>query len=175
MDFLEIASARQSCRDYDPHRSVEPEKLEAVLQAGRLAPSACNAQPYHMTVCTGETAAKVAAAAQGPGINKFAAQAPVLLVLSEDSYNNTAAVGSKIKKNDYRSIDIGILAAYLTAEATAQGLDSCILGWFDDSKVRSICGLKAPARLLITLGYAKEGYPLRDKKRKDLETLVTRK
>ena len=45
MDFLEIAKTRQSCRSYDETRPVEPEKLNAVLEAGRLAPSACNGQP----------------------------------------------------------------------------------------------------------------------------------
>ena len=84
----------------------------------------------------------------------------------------TAAVGAKLKNNDYRSIDIGIAAAYLTAEATAQGLSTCILGWLDDSKIREICDLQHPVRLVITLGYAKEGDPLRQKKRKELSELV---
>ena len=56
MDFLEIARARQSCRSYDTERPVEQEKLDAVLEAARLAPSACNAQPYHFTVCRGQAA-----------------------------------------------------------------------------------------------------------------------
>ena len=174
MDFLEVAKERQSCRSYDPARSVEQEKLEAVLEAGRLAPSACNAQPYHLTVCTGKTAARVAVATQGPGMNKFAVEAPVLIVISEASYNHSAALGARVKNNDYRSIEIGILTAYLTAEARTQGLSSCILGWFDDAEIRGICGLEEPVRLVITLGYAREGDPLRPKKRRDLEKLVTR-
>ena len=56
MDFLEIARARQSCRSYDTERPVEQKKLDAVLEAARLAPSACNAQPYHFTVCRGQAA-----------------------------------------------------------------------------------------------------------------------
>ena len=56
MDFHSIALNRQSCRSYDPQRSVEQEKLDAVLDAVRLAPSACNGQPYHLTVCTGAAA-----------------------------------------------------------------------------------------------------------------------
>lgn len=79
-----------------------------------------------------------------------------------------------MKQNDYRSMDIGIAAAYLTAEATAQGLGACILGWLDDRKIREICGLKYPVRLVITLGYAKEGDRLRAKKRKELSELVTK-
>ena len=173
MNFLEIAQTRQSCRAYDESRAVEPEKLTAVLEAARLAPSACNGQPYHFTVCRGETAKAVAAAVTGMGMNKFAAQAPVLIVVSEKPYVKSAALGAKVKNNDYRSIDIGIAAAYLTAEATAQGLSTCILGWLDDKKIREICGLDQPVRLVITLGYAKEGDPLRPKKRKELSELVT--
>ena len=171
MDFLEIAEKRQSCRAYDESRSVEREKLDSVLEAARLAPSACNSQPYLFTVCTGETGTAVAAATQGLGMNKFASQAPVLIVVSEGAYNKTAAMGARVKNNDYRSIDIGIAVAYLTAEATTQGLSTCILGWLDDEKIRKICHLDSPVRLVISLGYAKEGDPLRTKKRKLKEEL----
>ena len=172
MNFMEIAQVRQSCRAYDEGRIVEREKLDAILEAARLAPSACNGQPYHFTVCKGDTAKAVAKATQGMGMNKFSSQAPVLIVISEMPYVKSAALGAKVKKNDYRSIDIGIACAYLTAEATAQGLSSCILGWLDDEKIRKICDLSAPARLVITLGYAKND-ALRDKKRKELPNLVT--
>ena len=174
MNFMEIANARQSCRSYDSARPVEQEKLNAVLEAARLAPSACNGQPYHLTVCTGEKAEAVALATRGMGgMNKFAVQAPVMIVVSEAPYVKTAALGAKVKNNDYRSIDIGIMTAYLTAEATAQGLSTCILGWLDDAKIREICGTDTPTRLVITLGYAAEGDKLREKKRKTMDELVS--
>jgi len=172
MNFMEIAQTRQSCRSYDETRPVEQEKLDAILEAAQLAPSACNGQPYHFTVCRGEIAREVAKATMGMGMNKFAAQAPVLIVVSEKPYVKSAALGAKLKGNDYRSIDIGIATAYLTAEAAAQGLSSCILGWLDDEKLRSLCGLTMPVRLVITLGYPKDD-KLRDKKRKDMDELVT--
>ncbi len=174
MNFTKIANTRQSCRSYDPARTVEEEKLAAILEAARLAPSACNGQPYHITVCTGDNAKAVASAVMGMGMNKFAADAPVMLVISEEPYVATAALGARVKGNDYRSIDIGILSAYLTAEATAQGLGTCILGWLDDKKIRKICSLESPVRLVITLGYAKEDDKLRPKKRKELDKLITR-
>ena len=175
MNFTEIAKNRQSCRSYDPTRTVEREKLDAILESMRLAPSACNGQPYHLTVCTGNTAKQVAQAVMGMGMNKFAADAPVLIVISEETYVASAALGARVKKNDYRSIDIGIAAAYLTAEATAQGLSTCILGWLDDEKIREICGLDKPVRLVITLGYATANDALRPKKRKSLDELVSEK
>lgn len=169
MSFLEIANTRQSNRAYTD-QPVEQEKLDAILEAVRLAPSACNGQPYFITVCQGDTATAVAKQTQGMGMNKFATQAPVLLVVSERPYVKSAALGAKVKHNDYRSIDIGIAAAYLTAEAAAQGLGSCILGWFDDEKIRAICGLDAPVRLVITLGYPADSP--REKKRKSIDQLV---
>lgn len=173
MNFTEIAENRQSCRAYNPDRAVEPEKLERILESARLSPSACNGQPYHITVCRGDAAQKVAKATQGMGMNRFATDAPLLLVISEKPYVTSAAFGAKVKGNDYRSIDIGILAAYMTAEATAQGLGTCILGWLDDHKIRKICGLDETVRLVITLGYAKDDDKLRTKKRKDLSDLVS--
>lgn len=173
MSIMEIAQQRQSCRSYDEAQAVEPEKLQAVLEAARLAPSACNGQPYQLTVCTGEKAKEVALLTRGMGgMNKFAVQAPVCIVVSEGAYVRSAALGAKAKGNDYRSMDIGIMVAYLTAEATAQGLSSCILGWFDDDKVRSVCGTNSATRLVITLGYAGEGDKLRPKKRRDMGELV---
>ncbi len=171
MNFTEIAKARQSCRSYDPEKPVEQEKLDKILESARISPSACNGQPYHITVCKNEAAKKVAKEVQGVGINKFAKDARVMLVISEMPYVKSAALGAKIKGNDYRSIDIGILAAYITAEATAQGLGSCILGWLDDKKIREICGIDGAVRLVITLGYPKDD-KLREKKRKDTDSLV---
>lgn len=171
MNFTEIANTRQSCRSYDAERAVEQEKLDQILQSARLAPSACNGQPYQITVCHGEAAKKVAKATQGLGMNKFASDAPILLVISEKPYVASAAFGAKVKKNDYRSIDIGIVSAYITAEATAQGLGSCILGWLDDGEIRKICNLDGAVRLVITLGYAKDD-KLRPKKRKDMTELI---
>ena len=173
MNFMEIAHRRQSCRSYDSCRVVEQEKIEAVLEAARLAPSACNGQPYHFTVCRGDAAKQAAALCTGMGMNKFAADAPVLIVVSEMPYVKSAAFGAKAKNNDYRSMDIGIATASLTAEAAARGLGSCILGWFDDETLRKLCNLQYPVRLVITLGYPGEKDQLRQKKRKDMDELVT--
>ena len=172
MNFMEIALTRQSCRAYDEARIVEREKLDAILEAARLAPSACNGQPYHFTVCKGDLAKDVAKATQGMGMNKFASQAPVMIVISEMPYIKTAAMGAKVKNNDYRSIDIGITTAYLTAEAAAQGLGTCILGWFDDDKIRKLCGIEYPVRLVVTVGYPADDV-IRPKKRKEIAELVT--
>ena len=173
MNFTEIALARQSCRNFDAERCVGEAELEAILEAARLAPSACNGQPYHLTVCQGEVAKKVSKGTQALGMNKFASDAPVMIVISERPYCAVAAMGSRVKGNDYRSIDIGIVAAYITAEAEAQGLSTCILGWLDSDKIRKACGADGTVRLVIALGYAKANDKQREKKRKSLSELVT--
>lgn len=171
MNFNEIANKRYSCRKYDYERPVEEEKLQAVLESALLAPSACNGQPYHITVCKGEIAKEVALSTKDLKINTFVTEAPILLVISEEPYCKMAAIGAKIKDNDYRSIDIGILSAYITAEAEAQGLGSCIIGWLDSDKIQKICGIESTVRLVITLGYPLD--EARPKKRKPFEEMVT--
>ena len=95
-----------------------------------------------------------------------------MIVISEEDYNKAAALGAKLKQNDYRSIDIGITVAYLTAEATTQGLGTCILGWFDNEKIKTICGLKNDVRLVVALGYPTD-MTIHNKKRKNMDELVT--
>lgn len=173
MNFIEIAENRQSCRKYNPEREVEQEKIDAILKAARLSPSACNGQPYHITVCRNNAAQSIAGEVEDALLNKFASDAPVMLVISEEPYTSMAALGAKKKNNDYRSIDIGILCAYITAEATVQGLGTCIIGWFDSEPVQKICSVEGKARIVITLGYAADDDKLRNKKRKDIDKLVS--
>ena len=172
MEFKNLVNERQPSRSYDKERMVEKEKIKEILEIARLSPSACNGQPYFITVASGEAAKSIAKATQGMGMNGFASDAPVMLVISEEPYVKTAALGAKLKKNDYRSIDIGILAAHITLAATENGLGTCILGWFDDQKIREICQLSGAVRLVITLGYPKEGDKLRKKIRKDEGKLI---
>ena len=161
--FAELAARRQSCRAYDPSRQVEQEKLEACLQAARLAPSACNSQPWHITLAQGGLAAQVGECLRGMGMNKFTADCPVFAVVTEDGYNPTAAAGARLKDQDYRSVDIGIMAAHFTLQAADLGLGSCILGWFDEKKIKQLTGIPSSKRLLLDIII---GYPLKEKRKK---------
>lgn len=173
MNFSEITKQRQSCRNFDSERTVEKEKIDKIIKAAVLSPSACNGQPYHITVCSGEIGKKVAKETTAMGMNKFTKDAPVMLVISEMPYVITAAVGAKVKGNDYRSIDIGILSAYITAAACEEGLSTCILGWLNSDNICKICNLSGAVRLVIALGYAAKDDKLRLKKRKEIGELVT--
>lgn len=170
MEFYEVINARESTRGYID-TPIEEEKLGRILEAARLSPSACNGQPYLITVVTGEKKNEVAKACADIGINGFAKEAPVNLVISEMPYNKSALLGSKLKGNDYRSLDIGIAIMSISLAATAEGLGSCILGWLNDKKIREICGIEGQVRAVITLGYKKDDKPPREKKRKSEDEL----
>lgn len=174
MNFTELCRLRESCRAYNSEKEIEENILEEILECARLSPSACNGQPYHITVCRGESAKRVAKATQGMGMNKFASDAPCLIVISEEPYVKTAALGAKVKGIDYRSIDIGILSAHITLSAAEKGVGSCILGWLDSDKIINELSLSGKVHLVITLGYPKENTPPRAKKRKEISELVSK-
>ena len=126
-DFLQLVASRQSDRAYDMSRAVEHDKLERILEAARLSPSACNAQPWRFVVVTDpELAVKVGKATAGLGMNKFAKDAPVHILVVEESMNITSFLGAKIKDKYFPLIDIGIAAAHITLAAESEGLGSCL-------------------------------------------------
>jgi nitroreductase len=174
MDFLQLATSRQSDRAYDKARPVEREKLERIMEAARLAPSACNAQPWKFVVVTEpELAHQIGRATASLGMNKFAKDAPVHILIVEESANITSMLGSKIKHKYFPQIDIGIAAAHIVLAAENEGLGSCILGWFDEPEIKRLTGIPSAKRLLldITIGYpAKEK---RKKSRKAAEKIIT--
>ncbi len=173
-DFLRLVEARQSDRAYDASRPVEQEKLDRILEAARLAPSACNAQPWKFVVVTDpELAVAVGKATAGLGMNKFARNAPVHILVVEESMNITSFLGAKIKDKYFPLIDIGIAAAHIVLAAESEGLGSCILGWFDEKEIKKLTGIPSGKRLLldITIGYpAKEKRP---KSRKPAEKVIS--
>ena len=164
MDFLRLVMSRQSDRAYDKEHSVEPEKLERILEAARLAPSACNAQPWKFVVVTDrELARKVGKAAAGLGMNKFAKDAPVHILIVEESANITSLLGGKVKDKHFPLIDVGIAASHIVLAAESEGLGSCILGWFDEKEIKQLTGIPASKRLLLDIIV---GYPLKEKRKK---------
>lgn len=176
MDFLEFVSTRQSVRAFDTERPVEKEKIERIVEAARLAPSACNAQPWRMIVVDEpELKNKVADAtsARALGMNHFTKQAPVHIVLVEEKVNLTSGVGGWVKKKDYAQMDLGVIAAHIVLAAHAEGLGSCILGWFNEPKMRDLLSIPDSKRvwLDIAIGYGTQ--PLRTKKRKPLQEVVS--
>ena len=173
MDFLQLAASRQSDRAYE-HRPVEREKLERILQAACLAPSACNAQPWKFVVVDDpELARRVGKAAAGLGMNRFAKEAPVHILIVEESMNVTSFLGAKIKDKYFPLIDIGIATAHITLAAESEGLGSCIMGWFDEKEIKQLVGIPAGKRLLLDVAVGYAAKPKRKKSRKALDKVVS--
>lgn len=174
MDIYELIEKRQSDRAYDSSRTVEPEKIERIVSAVRLAPSACNSQPWHLIVVDDPEKVKVVAEAMNSmGLNKFATEAPCHILIVQESPNFTARIGGWIKNKHYPLIDCGIAASHLTLAATQEGLGSCIMGWFDEKKLRKLLGIPSSKRILldVAIGYSTQQH--REKVRKDLKDIVS--
>jgi len=172
VNFFELIEKRESCRDYDT-RPVEKELLIRMVEAARLAPSACNSQPWRFTIVTGEKAGEVAACTQEMGMNKFTSDAPAFIVISEERARLSASIAGKVKDQQYAPIDIGLATAHLCLAATELGLSTCILGWFSEEKLKKLLGKTAGnrIRLVISVGYAGTD-SIRPKKRKAPEEIL---
>lgn len=170
MDFSELVNKRQSDRKYQ-QKLVDRTLLVQCLEAARVAPSACNSQPWKFVVVDEPSlVSEMASAAAGMGMNKFAFQAPVIVAVVLEKMNLTARIGSVIKDKEYSLLDVGIAVEHFCLQASELGLGTCILGWFDEKKVRKL--LKIERRrvpLLITVGYP-DG-PVRKKVRKKLDEM----
>lgn len=176
MKFLELVEKRQSDRKYTD-RNIAHDKIERCLEAARLAPSASNSQPWSFVVVDEpELKKKVALKSIGPlrSFNNFVPQAPVIVAIVMEKPKVITELGGRIKQKEYPLIDIGIAAEHFCLQATAEGLGSCMLGWFDEKAVKELLQVseKKSIPLLITLGYTPEGYKHRKKIRKSREKVV---
>ena len=173
--MLEIISTRQSDRKYSD-KAVEKEKLNRITEAARISPSACNGQPWHFIVVTDrELLSRLADAASARLIkmNTFLHQAPVMIVVIREGSNITSQVGGAVKAKDYSLIDIGIASENICLQAEAEGLGSCMVGWFDEKLVKKLLSIPRSKRveMIITIGYSEAEQ--RIKKRKPKEEVVS--
>lgn len=171
--FLDLVKKRESCRHF-LKKTVEREKLINCIEAARLAPSACNSQPWSfVAVDKEELLPAVAKATQKLGFNKFTDNAGAFIIVCQEKANLSAKIGSAILETAFQDIDIGITTAHICYEATAQGLSTCILGMFDDKKIIEALSLpkKTKIKLVVAVGYA-EGEQLRKKVRKSFDEIA---
>jgi nitroreductase len=172
MTFQELINLRQSVRKYS-ETPVEREKIEKIIEAVHVAPSACNSQPWKFIIVDEpDLKSKVAKTTFSKTIafNKFTIEAPVIAVLVIEKAKLIAQIGGSIKDMEYPKIDIGIAAAHFCLQAAELGLGTCMIGWFDEKKIRQLLNIpeKRKIGLVITLGYPPADYKVRKKIRKPL-------
>ncbi len=171
--FLDLVNKRESCRHF-LEKEVEKEKLVNCIEAARLAPSACNSQPWSFVVVNKkDLLPEIAKATQKIGMNKFTDKAGAFIIICQEKANFTAKVGSVLQETAFQDIDIGIATTHICYEATSQGLSTCILGMFDDKKIKKALDLPKDKKikLVIAVGYA-ERDTLRNKVRKPFEEVA---
>lgn len=172
--FLDLCRNRQSCRSYDPHRPVPRDAIDRCLDAARLAPSACNSQPWtFIIVDRPELRRRVAEAAFGGmyAMNRFAMDAPALVVIVTERSKAAAQMGAWLRRVPYNRIDIGIAGEHFCLQAAEEGLGTCWLGWFNAPAVRRALGLPRGVRLDVMLSVGWPGQPPREKIRKPVEAM----
>ncbi|NMD00715.1 MAG: NAD(P)H nitroreductase [Bacteroidales bacterium] len=176
MLFAELVQKRQSDRKYI-NQPISTEHILQIIESARLAPSASNSQPWTFVVVDKEpTRTEIAKATitNGLPINKFALDAPVIIAIVIEQPKPLTRFAGWLKKRDFPWIDIGIAAEHICLQATELGIGSCMIGWFDESKVKQL--LKIPKNkkvgLLITLGYTPDNYLHRQKIRKPLNNVL---
>ena len=175
MDFNELLLKRESTRNYID-KKVEREKLIQCIEAGRVAPSACNAQPWKFVIVDEETKVnELRKCIYDPtiGINKFLPQAPAFIVAIREKRNLTSKIGEIVKKKDFTSLDMGMAIENICLYATYIGLGTCIMGWFKEKEIRKTLNIPKNKEidLIISIGYSGDENP-RKKVRKDINDIM---
>lgn len=161
MDITELIQNRRSVRKFST-RSVAKEDILKCLEAARLAPSACNSQPWKFIVVDDPALKDRVADRIFSGIyemNKFAKAAPVLVAVVSEKMKFLAAVGAQVRDTRYSLIDIGIACEHFVLQAEGLGIATCWIGWFDEKALKK--ELRVPkdrkVDIVIALGYSDAG------------------
>ncbi len=177
MEFSQLIRKRQSVRRYDP-APVDREKILECIDAARLSPSASNSQPWHFIVVDDPVLRAGIAEATWEDIlvfNRFASKAPVIVVMVTEKGTWLSRLGARLKDRDFSLIDNGIAAIQFCLRAAELGLGTCMIGWFNQKKIKKLLGIPDQKflSLLITLGYPEQGYRIREKTRKPAVKIVS--
>ena len=168
MDVMEAIRARRSIRSFQS-RPIEDEKLDRVLEAGRLAPSAKNMQEWKYIVVKSESMRKeLARAAKG---QSFVAEAPVVIVACGTITDYVMTCGQVTYP-----IDLAIAVDHMTLEAVEQGLGTCWIGAFFEPEVKKLLNIPKDIRMvaLLPIGYPKDIPSPRPRKPKE-EVFISEK
>jgi len=159
MGFIDLVMKRRSVRSFLP-TPVDRATLDKYLEVARLAPSACNAQPWHFFICDRDPLRSELAERAFSGIysmNSFAKEAPVLVVVAKKTTKVAPKVGGIFQGVDFGLIDIGIVCDHFQLAAAEEGLGTCLLGWFNSKAVIKVLNLPKTLKpiLMIAVGYPK--------------------
>ena len=174
MKFDQILESRRSTRSFDA-RSVKDKDLIAIIEAARVAPSACNSQTWRFIAITGrEIIKKICNEAMRPVIpNRWLEQAPLVIVGCSQLDVISNRIGTGVTGIEYYQIDLGIAMEHMVLKATELGLGTCWIGWFKENKLKEI--LEIPKRIkdsaMLAIGYPKDANT-KKRERKPIKKIV---
>lgn len=176
MSFLDLAAKRYSVRNYKS-TPVARETMARCIEAARLAPSACNSQPWRFIVVDDPPLLKTVSKAAFAGIlkfNHFVFGAPALVVLVSERQKAAAKFAGLVKGKTFSQMDIAIAAEHFCLQAADEGLGTCMLGWFNEAAVRKTLSIPRPRRveLILSVGFAADD-TIPPKNRKSLPEIVS--
>ena len=149
-DYFDLIRRRESCRNFDPNRPVEKEKLQRCAEAAWLAPSACNGQPWRYLIVTNpELVEKLRPLMMELNMNKFVKSCPAFAVVLEENTVLKVSLSQKFKDQDFAPIDVGLSCSQFCYAATEQGLSTCIIGWHNETKIRELFNLPKSSRVRL--------------------------
>lgn len=159
MTYDEILKARYSCRKYDPARPVSADIIRTLVEAGRIAPSACNSQTWRFVAVTGRDriAELWRKASRNVVSNKWMLDAPLVLAGCAKLDLVANRVGTGVTGIEYYQLDMGIAMEHIVLKATELGLGTCWIGWFKEEGVREALEIPQNVKVLALLSV---GYPL---------------
>lgn len=173
MDLEQLYLKRQSTREYSD-RKVSDEDLKEICRLAKLAPSAVNSQPYTFHIVSGDKAAQFSKFVQILGSNKWADSCPAFIAIEQGKPAVVERLGQRLLKTEFVPIDIGIVTAYLVLAAENMGIQTCIIGMRNEKAIAEFLKLPEETKfpLVIALGYAPEGYKIREKTRTEFDKNV---
>lgn len=174
--FIDLIRRRRSIREYLT-TPIPREHILRCVEAARLAPSACNVQPWKFIVVD-EPALKDELCRRAFGgiysMNRFVAGAPVVVAVVSERKNFLTAMAGMIRDTRYYLLDVGIACEHMVLQAAELGIGSCWIGWFNERAVKKLLGISRDKKVdvLISLGYFQEAEP-KEKIRKTPEEITS--
>jgi len=164
-----VVRQRLSCRSYDPTQPVADALIKHCLEAARLAPSACNRQPWRFIVVRDPaTRREICRHGLLPGIrHDWLLDAPLIVALCAQVELITHRLAPVVSGVDYYLLDLGIAGEHFVLAATELGLGTCWIGWFREREVRRLLHLPRGVKIasLMAVGFpAKPGPATRPRK-----------
>ena len=157
MTLSDIIKHRKSVREFQDS-PVERDKIMMCLEAARLAPSACNSQPWKFVVIDDKEIKNKVCDAAFSGVyfvNAFCKTAPVVVAVVTEKSKFLASIGGMFRGTRYCLLDVGAAIEHFVLQAEDLGIGTCWIGWFNEKAIKSLLKIPQDKKIdiLIALGY----------------------